>query len=80
MALFALVPGLPFLPFMLGAAVLAFAAYSGHRNAIKPPALIEAAARHERKKSMGDVLDFDDIHIEFAPNLVGMVLDPATGP
>jgi flagellar biosynthesis protein FlhA len=25
------------------------------------------------------VLDFDDIHIEFAPNLVAMVLDPATG-
>jgi flagellar biosynthesis protein FlhA len=28
---------------------------------------------------MGDMLDFDDIHIEFAPNLVAMVLDPATG-
>ena len=25
------------------------------------------------------MLDFDDIHIEFAPNLVAMVLDPATG-
>jgi flagellar biosynthesis protein FlhA len=25
------------------------------------------------------VLDFDDIHIEFAPDLVPMVLDPATG-
>jgi flagellar biosynthesis protein FlhA len=25
------------------------------------------------------VLDFDEIHIEFAPDLVGMVLDPATG-
>ena len=28
---------------------------------------------------MGDLLDFDDIHIEFAPDLVPMVLDPATG-
>ena len=32
-----------------------------------------------KRKSIGDVLDFDEIHIEFAPNLVGMVLDPATG-
>jgi flagellar biosynthesis protein FlhA len=28
---------------------------------------------------MGDVLDLDDIHVKFAPDLVPMVLDPATG-
>jgi flagellar biosynthesis protein FlhA len=28
---------------------------------------------------MGDVLDLDDIHVQFAPDLVQMVLDPATG-
>jgi flagellar biosynthesis protein FlhA len=28
---------------------------------------------------LGDILDFDDIHIEFAPDLVGMALDPTTG-
>ena len=28
---------------------------------------------------MGDVLDLDDIHVEFATDLVTMVLDPATG-
>ena len=28
---------------------------------------------------MGDLLDLDDIHVEFAPDLVDMVLDPATG-
>jgi flagellar biosynthesis protein FlhA len=28
---------------------------------------------------MGDMLDVDDIHVEFAPSLVAMVLDPATG-
>jgi len=32
-----------------------------------------------RAASMGDVLDLDDIHVEFAPDLVAMVLDPATG-
>jgi flagellar biosynthesis protein FlhA len=28
---------------------------------------------------MGDILDIDDIHVEFSPTLVNMVLDPATG-
>jgi flagellar biosynthesis protein FlhA len=28
---------------------------------------------------MGDILDFDDIHVEFSSSLVAMVLDPATG-
>jgi len=78
MALFALVPGLPFVPFILGAGGLGVAAYMVHQSAALPPpatALPEAPAH----KSLGDVLDFDDIHIEFAPNLVAMVLDPATG-
>ena len=38
-----------------------------------------AAAGPAPKKSMGDMLDIDDIHVEFAPDLVEMVLDPATG-
>lgn len=79
MALFALIPGLPFLPFMIGAIALAFAAYLGHRRAIAPAPVAPVMAEPARKKSLGDVLDFDDIHIEFAPNLVSMVLDPATG-
>ena len=28
---------------------------------------------------MGDLLDIDDIHVEFAPDLVGLALDPGTG-
>ena len=28
---------------------------------------------------MGEVLELDDIHVEFAPDLVNMVLDPGTG-
>lgn len=78
LGLFALVPGLPFLPFVIGAAVLAFIAWRGGKGpAIAPVELAEppVAAR----KSMGDVLDFDEIHVEFAPDLVPMALDPATG-
>ena len=79
MALFAIVPGMPFLPFMVAALTLGGFAFTQARrmrqNLVAPPAPVEPA----RTRSMGDVLDFDDIHIEFAPNLVAMALDPATG-
>ena len=32
-----------------------------------------------RRAGLGDVLDLDDIHLQFAPDLVEMVLDPGTG-
>ena len=83
MALFALVPGLPFLPFLAGAVVLGGAAEFVRRAAAKraaDEARAEAPkAESPRRKSMGDILDLDEIHVEFAPNLVAMVLDPATG-
>ncbi len=81
MALFALVPGLPFLPFVLGATTLGAGAWYVHREAQRraaaPPA--EAPQSETREQTMGDMLDLDDIHVEFSPNLVSMVLDPATG-
>lgn len=84
MALFALVPGLPFLPFVIGALVLGGAALWVHRRnmgqsqpAAQPDGAVEKDAK--RPEPMGDVLDLDDIHVEFATDLVSMVLDPATG-
>lgn len=82
MALFALVPGLPFLPFMIGAIVLG--SLSVLRQRTENAALIAkpgelAPVVPPRRKSMGDILDIDDIHVEFSPTLVNMVLDPATG-
>ncbi len=79
MALFALIPGLPFVPFVLGALALGIAAYFGHKKALRSATAPSIEPVVAPKKSMGDILDFDDIHIEFAPNLVSMVLDPATG-
>lgn len=79
MALFALVPGMPFVPFMLAALVLGGLTIFQMRKAGQPPDAPAPAMEPARPKSIGDVLDFDDIHIEFAPNLVTMVLDPVTG-
>ncbi|NCO85937.1 MAG: flagellar biosynthesis protein FlhA [Rhodobacterales bacterium] len=82
MGLFALVPGLPFGPFMLGAAILGGASWLGQRTAgLARAADAEAAARPvaAAKASLGDLLDLDDIHVEFSPDLVEMVLDAGTG-
>ena len=80
MLLFALVPGLPFVPFVIGGLVLGYTAW---RLSQKPPETdaqdAEAEPAEPTRRPMGDVLDLDDIHVEFAPDLVNMVLDPGTG-
>ncbi|HPG22877.1 MAG TPA: flagellar biosynthesis protein FlhA [Amaricoccus sp.] len=82
MALFAFIPGLPFLPFLIGAASLGGAAWlarsakkAEEERAATPAPGAEAPAR----RSLGDLLDVDEIHMEFAPNLVPVVMDSATG-
>ncbi|WP_377510188.1 flagellar biosynthesis protein FlhA [Octadecabacter sp. R77987] len=83
MGLFALVPGLPFIPFVLGAITLGGCAYVMARK-VRREAEDTAQSGSETTAapaaaSMGDMLDLDDIHLEFAPDLVDMVLDPGTG-
>lgn len=81
--LFGLLPGLPLIPFTLGAVVLAIAAWFVWETRRKELAAEVLASQEilpqQAEKTLGDVLDLDDIHVEFAPDLVGMVLDPATG-
>lgn len=83
MFMFALVPGLPFLPFVAGAATLGGAAWFGMKSAER---IREETAKAELKpdaapprENLGDLLNLDDIHVEFAPDLVNMVLDPGVG-
>ncbi|MCC6306543.1 MAG: flagellar biosynthesis protein FlhA [Rhodobacteraceae bacterium] len=77
---FALFPGLPAVPFLAAAAGLGAAAVLlSRRAAAARAAPAAAAAAPARPPSMGDLIDLDDIHVEFAPDLVAMVLDPATG-
>lgn len=83
LGLFALVPGLPFVPFVVGAIVLAASAYILNRNVIRRKAQAEAIKPTIEEPAgpapIGDLLDLEDIHVEFAPDLVDMVLDPGTG-
>ncbi|TYB77889.1 flagellar biosynthesis protein FlhA [Maritimibacter fusiformis] len=83
LALFALVPGLPFVPFLAGAIGLGGAAWWVHRKTKAADAARAVADAHpaetKPRDSLGDVLDLDDIHVEFATDLVTLVLDPATG-
>jgi flagellar biosynthesis protein FlhA len=83
MALFALAPGLPLVPFLGAAALLAAAAWLARRAEAErkaaeaaPKAKAEAAPR---ERPLGDVLDLDEIHLQFAPDIVPEVMDEATG-
>ena len=82
MAMFGLVPGLPLAPFLIGAAGLAIAAFFiNKRNSAAETAILahEEVPMKAAEKSLGDLLELDDIHVEFAPDLVNLVLDPGTG-
>ncbi|WP_435670748.1 flagellar biosynthesis protein FlhA [Marivita sp.] len=80
MVMFALIPGLPVVPFLTGGLILGGLAYWVSRNA--PTDTDETPVEtplSTKDRPIGDVLDLDDIHVEFAPDLVDMVLDPASG-
>ena len=79
MALFALFPGLPFFPFLTGALVLGVLAVKMRKAHDKPETVAEIEPVVTPQPTMGDVLDLDEIHVEFAQDLVPMILDPATG-
>lgn len=82
MVLFALVPGLPMIPFLLGGIALIAAAWVMNKKhdtsnlANSEDAEEEAVVEEE---TMADILDVDDIHVQFSSDLVDMVLDPGTG-
>ena len=79
LTVFGLVPGLPFVPFILGALVLGGSAYWLNRQKVTEGEIDEPLSLDTSEKPLGDTLDLDDIHILFAPDLVEMVLDPGTG-
>lgn len=82
MAFFAFIPGLPLVPFLIGAIALGVAAWVASRGQARTAAAAAAPppeAAKPRAKTLGDVLDVDEIHMEFSPDLVPVVMDAATG-
>lgn len=79
MGLVALVPGMPLVPFLAGGALLGGAAYLSWQNDRQRTENDDPLPEATRRTSLGDILDLDEIHVMFAPDLVPMALDPATG-
>lgn len=83
MALFAFVPGLPFVPFILGASVLAMASvFAGRMSRSRDEEQVALEVEETPgnvRKPLGDLLDVDEIHVRFAPNLVPAVMEPGAG-
>jgi flagellar biosynthesis protein FlhA len=81
LSIFAFVPGLPFLPFIAGSLSLAGIGFWRQRNANSPPEaeVLDKEDDLPSERPIGDLLEIDDIHVEFAPDLVNLVLDPGTG-
>ncbi len=82
MLFFALMPGLPFLPFFAGACGFAAAAYFIYQDqqAKKNAAQIAPPSKpKDIRKPLGDVLDVDEIHVEFSGDLIPLALDSVNG-
>ena len=82
MALFAFVPGLPFVPFVIGAAALlglAWLSRNAQARAAEAASIPPEHPSEPPRNALGDALDLDEIHVQFAPDLVPMVLDPRLG-
>jgi flagellar biosynthesis protein FlhA len=84
MALFAFVPGLPFVPFMLGASALGSCAWWSHLGARRREAdalrrAETAGAPGDAPETLGDQMDVDEIRMEFSKGLVATVMDPEAG-
>jgi flagellar biosynthesis protein FlhA len=81
LAFFAFIPGLPLVPFLLGACVLGVAAWFSFSDQRRKQLAEQSLEEIDEipARSLGDLLDVDEIHVEFATDLVPSVLDEATG-
>jgi len=84
LGIFALFPGMPFVPFMTGALLLGSAAYFSYRKNVheknkQAEAPDETEVGAPKEESLGDILDLDEIHIEFAPDIIPLCMDSDIG-
>ena len=83
MLIFAFFPGLPFFPFLVGALLLGWAAYSSFKRAAKETdedaTKTETSEETPEKPLLGDALDIDEIHIELSKELVAVTMEAEFG-
>lgn len=79
---FALVPGLPFPPFAVGAAAMISVGIwrmRQQRAQAENAARTVAGSDKSLEKPLGDLLNIDEIRVEFASDLIPLALDAASG-
>ncbi|WOI52942.1 flagellar biosynthesis protein FlhA [Parvularcula sp. LCG005] len=81
MVIFGSFPGLPVVPFYLGAIGLGYLAWRAYRYRPAEESLIEEplALPESDEPSFGDLLDIDDIHVELSSDLVRTVIEGESG-
>lgn len=82
MALFAFFPGLPFIPFLCGAGALGYAsyrAYQAQENASEDVPEEISEEPEKAPKTLGDLLDIDEIHVELSKDIVAITMSEDFG-
>ena len=85
LGVFALFPGMPFPPFMVAALIVGYCAYTGFKRVAEEDkkdaeaALLAEKDETPSEESLGDILDLDEIHVEFAPNIIPICMDSEVG-
>ena len=83
LAVFALAPGLPFLPFLVASAGFGTLGYVALKKAEQKKQQELTAEVEEPEviveESLGDILDLDEINVEFAPDLVPIAMESESG-
>jgi flagellar biosynthesis protein FlhA len=84
MAVFALAPGLPTLPFVAGAIVFgawAWTSTKAERARLTAAKTSDPAAPAlpEKRKTLGDYMEVDEIRVEFAKGLIPLIMDEHSG-
>ncbi|WOI52675.1 flagellar biosynthesis protein FlhA [Parvularcula sp. LCG005] len=76
LSIFAVLPGMPFLPFFIGAGAIGYAALLAFRKerelaaiAATPPKVVDV----EKKPTLGDSLDLDEIHVVLDQSLSSLL-------
>lgn len=82
LGIFGVFPGLPTAPFLAASGILGWLAYRSQKEKDKKKQIKPVKPAEEKKAaepSLGDILDLDDVHVEFSPDLVPVAMESETG-